>query len=225
MYSEDIAVTGSQCGRRGWLLLLFVFTLPCLPTAADAQAPLAGMDLVRVLRDGGHVLYFRHEATDWSQDDHVEGRDDLSSCDPERMRQLSDAGRERARRTGEAMRALGIPVGGVLASPYCRTVETATLMDLGPVRTTPAVMNLRAADYAGGRSEIVARARALLSAPPPAGTNIVVVAHGNVAREATEVYPGEGEGVAFEPMGDGRFRVVGRLTPAQWHALSQAAPQ
>jgi hypothetical protein len=58
--------------------------------------------------------------------------------------------------------------------------------------------------------------------PPPQGTNIVLVAHGNVAREATDVYPEEGEGVVFRPDGSGGFVFVGRLVPDQWVRLAEA---
>jgi hypothetical protein len=39
----------------------------------------------------------------------------------------------------------------------------------------------------------------------------VIVAHGNVAREATPVYPGEGEALVFEPDGAGGFVLRGRI--------------
>ena len=113
-----------------------------------------------------------------------------------------------------------IPVGRVLASPYCRTVETAKLMGLGPIETTTDVMNMRVAEYFGGRAAIAATARARLAVPPASGTNTVIVAHGNVAREATSVYPGEAEGAVFRPDGNGAFEFVGRLTPAQWTQLA-----
>jgi hypothetical protein len=80
-------------------------------------------------------------------------------------------------------------------------------------------MNLRSASYFGGREAIVAAAQRLLSSPPPEGANRVIVAHGNVAREATPVYPDEGEGLVFEPAANG-FRLVGRLTPAAWSRLA-----
>ncbi len=135
------------------------------------------------------------------------------------MRQLSDSGRAEARRIGQAIRNLGIPVGQVLASPYCRTMETARLFDLGPVMPSTDVMNLRAARYFGGRNAIVATAQRLLSTPPVNGGNRVVVAHGNVAREATPVYPGEGEGVVFLADGKGGFEVVARMPAERWRRL------
>lgn len=118
------------------------------------------------------------------------------------------------------MRALAIPVSKVLASPYCRTVETAALMDLGSLETTTDVMNMRVAEYFGGRSAIVATARARLGTPPPPGSNTVIVAHGNVARDATPVYPDEAEGVVFRPDGRGGFGVVARVTPETWEELA-----
>ncbi len=90
-----------------------------------------------------------------------------------------------AKAIGDAIRALGIPIGRVLASPYCRTVETASLLYLGEVTTTTDVMNTRVATYFGGTEAIAARARQRLSTPPPAGSNTVLVAHGNVLRAAT----------------------------------------
>jgi len=184
---------------------------------------MSGSDLVAALRQGGYNIYFRHAQTDWSQSDRIEKAGDWKSCDPDRVRQLSEAGRETARNVGDAIHALDIPVGKVLASPYCRAVDTARLMDLGPVETTTEVMNLRAAEFVGGRDAVVESARALLATPPPAGANTVIAAHGNVARAATPVYPGEAEGVVFRPDGDGGFRFVGRLTPRQWRELAGQA--
>ena len=198
----------------GWLAALLLALAGASAAAADG--------LLDALRAGGNNIYFRHVATDWSQSDRVNRADDWLSCDAARMRQLSDEGRADARRIGDAMRRLAIPVGEVLASPYCRTMETARLMDLGPVRASTDVMNLRAASFFGGRGAIVANARRLLATPPAAGSNRVIVAHGNVAREATPVYPAEGEGLVFRPNGGG-FELVGRVTPDAWARLLRSA--
>ncbi len=196
--------------------------LGCLFLAPLQAAEPPQSDLISALRGGGYSIYFRHEATDWSQSDQVTARDDWLNCSPDRMRQLSNRGRDRAARIGRAMRALGIPVSKLYSSPYCRCMETARLMNLGPVIATAEVMNLRVADYFGGRSAIVQSARALLSREPAAGTNHVIVAHGNVARESTPVYPDEGEGVVFRPNAAGGFDVIGRVSAQQWQQLAQA---
>ena len=193
----------------------------CLLTATAAIAADGTLDdaaLLAALREGGNNIYFRHVGTDWSQSDRVRNADDLRSCDAARMRQLSDAGREDARLIGSAMRRLELPIGEILASPYCRTVETATLMQLGEVVESEQVMNLRAAEYVGGRASVVASAQALLSSPPPSG-NRVIVAHGNVAREATPAYPGEGEALVFRPESEGRFTLLGRIRVSDWARL------
>jgi phosphohistidine phosphatase SixA len=197
-------------------LALVIFA--CLFAAARADG-LQGAALVEALREGGFNIYLRHAATDWSQQDRIEQYGDWDSCDPGQVRQLSDAGRDTARAVGAAMRELGVPVGVVLASPYCRTLETARLLSLGEVEPSTDVMNLRAAHYFGGRDAVVARAQALLATPPPDATNRVIVAHGNVARNATPVYPGEAEAVIFRPDGRGGFAVAGRVLPDDWRAL------
>ena len=203
--------------------LLFGMLLAALnPVAAATPTLLTDLALVDALRSGGYNIYFRHVSTDWSQSDNLRQADDWLSCDPQQMRQLSEGGRTEAVAIGNAIRKLGIPIDEVLASPYCRTVETARLMELGKVIASTAVMNLRAAEYFKGREAIVATAQALLVTPPPAGGNRVVVAHGNVASAATPAYPAEGEGLVFKPEDDGSFILVGRVEPGQWAELLAA---
>lgn len=55
------------------------------------------------------------------------------------QRNLSAAGRAQARRTGAAFREKNVTVQRVLSSEWCRCLETAELMDLGPVERFPAV--------------------------------------------------------------------------------------
>jgi phosphohistidine phosphatase SixA len=197
----------------GLILLTGFLGFPMSPLAEQS---LDGRALIDALQEGGYNLYFRHEATDWSQDDQVREAGDWSSCDGSEIRQLSREGRDRAARTGFAMRGLSIPVNEVLASPYCRAMETARLLGLGKVQASVEVINLRVADYFGGREAVIATARKLLSRPPATGGNRVIVAHGNVARAATPVYPGEGEMVVFKPGGGEGFAFIGRMSPEQW---------
>jgi broad specificity phosphatase PhoE len=203
-----LAITGS-------ILLVWILLIPVSVSAED----FSHRELVQLLRQGGYNIYFRHEATDWGQYDTVRQEKDWLSCDGSKMRQLSDAGRQRAKRSGEAMRQIGVPVSEVLASPYCRTMETARQFGLGEVVATTEVMNLRAAEFFGGREAIIAKARRLLASQPSPGSNRIVVAHGNVAQAATPVYPGEGEGVVFRPDGSGGFIVVDRIPPDRWLQL------
>lgn len=187
--------------------------------AAQPAAELEGRALVAALRAGGYNIYFRHAATDWSQNDHVTKAGDWDSCDPGRMRQLSETGRQTANAIGDALRALQIPVGHVFASPYCRTIETARYMRLGPVKTTTDIMNMRVAEYFGGTSAIAERTRRRLAMRPQAGTNTVLAAHGNVLVTATGVYPQEAEAIVFRPEDTGSYSFVARISPQQWERL------
>ena len=217
-----MSIYGRRIGRAVRAFFLFGLVLVSVAEAQQSTT-LEGQALVNALRAGGYNIYFRHAATDWSLDDHVGKEGDWVSCDPDKMRQLASEGRRDARMIGEALRALRIPVGRVLASPYCRTVETARLMELGPVETTTEVMNLRAAEYFGGREAVAERARKRLTIAPAKNTNTVLVAHGNVVRAATGEYPGEAGAVVFRPESDGSLSVIAHITPQEWARLAADA--
>jgi phosphohistidine phosphatase SixA len=207
---------------RLWLWTA-VFLLSGIGQALPRE-PLSGKTLVEALQRGGYTIYFRHAATDWSQEDQVAVEGDWTSCRPDRMRQLSTRGRETARRIGASIRALGIPIGRIFSSEYCRARETAELMGLGPVVATQAIMNLRAADWVGGREEVVDRARNELGRLPKTGTNTIVVGHGNLMQAAAGVYTIEAGAGVFEPEGNGRFEIVAELVPEGWEALAAEFP-
>jgi broad specificity phosphatase PhoE len=202
------------------MLLWAALLLAAFAGPASAQNLLSGEALVEALRAGGYNIYFRHAATDWSTDDHVAAEGDWTSCDPGRMRQLSEPGAETARRIGAAIRRLDIPIGRVLSSEYCRTRETAQNMALGPVETTREIMNMKAAEFAGGRDRVVARARRALGTKPEPGTNTILVAHGNLILAASGAYGGEAHAAIFEPHGDQEFRLVAELAPEDWERLA-----
>jgi len=202
----------------------FAFLIIVLGFCGSASAEESSYEaLIAALRDGGFNIYFRHAQTDWSNGDRVERDGDWKSCDPDKMRQLSEAGRDTARRMGEAIRRMGIPVGGVLSSEYCRATETARLLGFGPVKTTRDIMNMRAAEYVGGRDTAVANAQRVLSRRPPPGANVVIVGHGNLMRAATRAYPQEAGSGVFRPTPQSEygFELVAMLTPEDWKRLVQ----
>ena len=215
------AASGIRLSIAAWTVVLIVGIILRFDVAvAQTATGIEGEDLVEALHKGGYNIYFRHAATDWSQNDQVSQEGDWTSCDPSKMRQLSEAGRQTAAAVGESMRRLQIPIGQVLASPYCRTIETARNMNLGPVETTTDIMNLRVAEYFGGKSAIAESARRRLSMAPRAGTNTVLVAHGNVLVNATNVYPQEAEAIVFRPADNGTWSFVARIPPQQWARLA-----
>jgi phosphohistidine phosphatase SixA len=172
-------------------------------------------ELLAELRKGGHVLYFRHAATDFNRND--ERMTSFEDC--ANQRNLIDRGRADARAAGAAIRQLDIPVGRVLASPFCRTVETAQLLfgraeKMQEVRGGPAVP-------AG--SERYAALRRILATPAPAGANVAVVSHGNPFYSvAGPPYLAEGEAAVIRPLG-ADFQVIARIRVDRWDALGSAA--
>jgi len=198
-----------------WLLSACVAALVAVPgLAAEApSATLSGQALLVALRDGGFVLYFRHTSTDFGQnDEQMTGYEDCA-----RQRNLTDRGREEAKRIGADIKRLAIPVGDVLASPFCRTMETARLI-FGGASATNAV---RGGPARPESPERYAELRKLLSTPPPAGVNLVIVSHGNpFAAVAGPPYLAEGEAAVIRPSGSAGFVIVARVTKDGWAALA-----
>lgn len=179
----------------------------------DPQGPLTGLALVEALREGGHVLYLRHAATDEVPGDQP---DPLGDC--RRQRLLSDAGRADARALGAAVRALDVPVGDVVASPYCRTVETAELA-FRRVRTDPGLLP-PAAD-GPDREQVRDRLHALAGRPPDRGENTVLVGHLTNLRLVRPASPEEGGTLVLRP-GSGRtLQLVGAVPPQGWQRLAE----
>jgi phosphohistidine phosphatase SixA len=198
--------------RRATLALACVALAGCGGGSAAGDERLGPAQLVQALQEGGLVVYFRHAATDQSQDD--AGLADLDDCS--KQRNLDESGREQSREIGRAFRALELPVGDVLTSEYCRTRETAELA-FGRYDDEPVLTGFPGADDPGYR-ERLAGARALLGRPPGQG-NTVLVAHAKNLEAAAGVSLDEGDAAVFEPLGQSRFRYLGRIPASVWPQL------
>jgi phosphohistidine phosphatase SixA len=172
--------------------------------------------LVQKLREGGYVLYMRHAATDFSQNDsRMTSYEDCAN-----QRNLTDKGRAEAREIGMHVKRLRIPVGEVLASPFCRTMETARL----------AFGKAQAMNEVGGgpvQSEDPKRydgLKALLATRPSGKTNTVIASHGNPFQAVAGLpYLAEGEIAVVRAEGAMRFTVIARIRPADWSGLRAGA--
>jgi phosphohistidine phosphatase SixA len=160
------------------------------------------------LRKGGYVIFFRHAATDFAENDaRMKGYSDCGG-----QRNLTDKGRDDARKIGIAMRALRIPIGRVLSSPYCRAIETAELA----FGRAEQVNEVRYGSTAEG-PERYAALRELLAAVPERA-NTVIVGHGTPFYALTRVRLAEGEIAVLRPLGN-RFEILGRIRPDGWAAV------
>jgi len=191
----------------------FFFSLLWFACSAAAQVDAA---VVRALREGGLVLYMRHASTDFSQND--AGMKSYEDCAGQRN--LTEKGRAEAREIGAHLKRLGIPIGEVLASPFCRTMETARLA-FGKARATNDVRGGPARPEDPGRYDAL---RKLLSSPVAKGENRVISSHGNPFHAvAGPPYLAEGEIAVLRPEGAMRFTVIARIRPPDWPDLRPAS--
>ena len=150
-----------------WLALVLLLAAPLTPAFALDEKVAAP------LKAGSHVILMRHEKT-------VSGVGDppgftLGDCDTQRN--LSDAGREDARRFGEDLRKSGIAIDRVLSSPWCRCIDTAKLAlpekQPEPDASLSSFVEIRGGDE---RRTALEKMRATISAWSGPG-NLLMVSH------------------------------------------------
>ena len=169
-----------------------------LSSYPEPQHRLQGTALLRALREGGLVIYFRHTATDFSKND--QKMRDYEDC--ANQRPLTDQGRRDARAIGQRIAELQLPLGIAKASPMCRTMEHAKLM-LGSATPTHTMRELSDGEYIG--------LKRLLSARVPLGINRWMVGHGRpFLAVAGPPQLAEGEAVVLRPLGE-TWIVLARL--------------
>src|SRR5215475_1556473 len=100
-----------------------VLACAVLILAAAGPAVAADEALWTLLRAGGQVIMLRHAGTIGTVGDPPGFQ--VEDCSTQRN--LTEAGREQARKIGEAFRAREIPIARVLSSPWCRCLDTARL--------------------------------------------------------------------------------------------------
>jgi phosphohistidine phosphatase SixA len=220
MVMPAVAVVGRRLALLLGALLVSVAIGASPPPTPPAHAVARtsaqeGQDLLDALRAGGHVIYFRHGMTDQSQRD--TDTTNLENC--ETQRNLSEEGRAQAQAMGEAIRALGIPIGRVLSSNYCRARDTARLA-FGDAEILPELVNSPILDPPA-REAAAAVLRRLIVTPPPDGTNTVIVSHiPNLIDVSFIPLNTEAEAAIFWPNEQGTYLVT-RLLPTEWSQLAR----
>lgn len=203
-------------------LALFCALFAVLPNAAGSQPAPSPAEWIEALRQGGHVIVFRHGATHADQAD----TDPLNFANVAKQRQLNDEGRALAKSVGESMRKLKIPVGQVETSMFQRAVDTGTLLGFGDVKASPDITEGGLVVSPVENNRRAAALRKLVSVPPAAGTNVVIVSHKPNIMDAFgkdwfDVR--EGEASVFRPDGNGGHRLIVRVQASEWSKLAQAA--
>lgn len=172
--------------------------LTCHAVPAAQQFPLER------LNEGGFVIMLRHALAPGVGDP-----ENFRLGDCTTQRNLSEQGRAQARRLGERLRAHGIDQAEVYSSQWCRCLETAELLMLGPVEQLPALNSFfsRPAD----RESNLQALRAFLAELPEDGPPVILVTHQVTISAIAGHGTVSGEAVVLEADGTGQPPVVGTI--------------
>lgn len=151
----------------------------------------------------GHFVLIRHALAPGTGDPpHFR----IGDCTTQRN--LSTAGRDQAKRIGDRFRLHGIDRATVHSSQWCRCLDTASLLNLGPVAP-----NERLNSFFSERAQAspqTARLREWLVGLPLTSP-VVLVTHQVNITEFTGVYPASGEIVIVKRRPDASFETVGTI--------------
>lgn len=194
---------------------------PAAATKAPAGPAQADLDLIRLLRAGGLAIVMRHGAADPDKGDTTP----LDFKNIRTQQPLTDAGRLAARSFGDALRAIGVPIGEVLTSRYHRALQTAVLAGFKDAKP---VTELTEGSLVTSPNEQRRRASALkqlLAAPIQPGTNRLLVTHRvnkmqAFGKEWFDVK--EGEASVFR-IDNGSYVLIARLQMTDWTRLALVA--
>lgn len=167
----------------------------------------ADENLWQALRSGTAVGLIRHALAPGGGDPAHFQVEDCAT-----QRNLSAAGRQQARAIGAAFRRNGITTARVLSSRWCRCLDTARLLDLGPVEPFPPLDSFFS--YPERADAQMAALREFLSRTY-AGPPRVLVTHQVNITALTNIMPRSGELIIVQPLTGGRIQVLGRLEPGE----------
>jgi len=158
-------------------------------------------ELSRLMHSGQHVLLVRHAYAPGTGDPDGFRLDDCST-----QRNLSDAGRAQASAMGAWLRDRGIDRARLYSSQWCRCVETAELMGLGPVTPLPALNSFY--ERPQDRAPNLAALQDFLATLPPQEQPLILVTHQVTISALTGDFVASGEGVLVRVGKDGAVAPV-----------------
>ncbi|MGZ5099031.1 MAG: histidine phosphatase family protein [Usitatibacter sp.] len=188
--------------RRGFLL--GALALGAAPRARAEDA------IWRRLRTGGLVILMRHASAGPGLGDPPEFK--LGDCATQRN--LTDAGREEARRVGLRLKAEKVPIARVYTSPWCRCRETAMLA-FGSAEDWQPLSSFF--DFPHQEAEFTERVRKRIGGygTRNPGGNIVMVTHNVNIAALTRFSVAPAEMVVVRPDGCCNARPLQRLNVLQ----------
>ena len=197
-------MAGAFRRKAGTSARLLACTLALAVTCHVAR-PAAPFPIER-LDEGGYIVMLRHAIAPGVGDP---ANFRLGDCATQRN--LSEEGRAQARRLGERLRAHGIERAEIYSSRWCRCLETAELLHLGPVEELPALNSFfsRPAE----REPTLEALRAFLAELPDDGPPVILVTHQVTISAITGHGTASGEAVVMQADGTRQPTVVGTFQP------------
>ncbi len=185
------------------------------PQGQALQPLLKERELIEALQEGGLVILMRHMSTA----SFVPGEGTHDDRDCASQRNLDERGRREARDVGEAFKSLGIPVGTVWTSPYCRCVDTGKLaFGKGTPSQDLAVFDELSGPEKEARGKLIRR---LLNTAPVEERNTIMITHtGTLLYSFGLQTRPEGIVHIFRPAEFGNAIYLGLVAPEQWSALA-----
>lgn len=184
--------------------LFLLFALFSLVAPRDVSAsPEAWREMSRP----GAIALMRHAYAPGTSDPSNFRLGDCST-----QRNLNDAGRDQARRIGDAFRSNAIVVDRVLASEWCRSTETAELLGLGAVEPLPSLNSFFDARH---RRDEQTEATLDFLRSQPGDQRLVLVTHQVNISALTGRGTASGEFVIIDITPDGQIEVVGEILISQ----------
>jgi phosphohistidine phosphatase SixA len=160
--------------------------------------------MIARMRAGGHILMIRHALAPGTGDPANFRIGDCST-----QRNLDDNGREQARAIGKWLRSKGLTSARVYSSQWCRCLETAELLEMGPVTELPALNSFY--EMAQNREPNLKALRKFITEQSSDGALIILVTHLVTISAIANEGVSSGEGVLLELKNDAPYEVVGRL--------------
>jgi phosphohistidine phosphatase SixA len=180
------------------LSLTFLIAMPTAASAADQS------DVINRLKAGGHILMIRHALAPGNGDP-----PNFKIGDCATQRNLDDTGRDQARSIGVWLRNNDVTSARVYSSQWCRCLETARLLNLGPVQELAALNSFY--ERTQDRGPNLKALNDFISQQPVKGELIVLVTHFVTISGIAGTGVSSGEGVLLALHEEAPYTVVGRL--------------
>jgi len=180
--------------RRWQLFFIFLFSF-------QATAEAGSISLKDALETRGTVIMFRHALAPGFGDP-----TNFQVTDCSTQRNLDARGREQSRAIGLHFKELGFSTAAVYSSPWCRCLETAQLMDIGPVTAFNALGSFFEGHVNRGQTlkQLNNQLAVIASAKEKP---VVMVTHQVVISAVTGLGTSSGEAILYDPKNDRSRRI------------------